>query len=122
RARQQHDGAAAKTESAHCGILHHAPEAGPHCLLRPGTISYNVTAAYGAFMLNSALAVPPTATVRDALEAITNNGRQAVLVVDAAGRLAGLSPTATPGDGSPRSRRRRPSRCSRSAGSRCWRS
>jgi len=41
-------------------------------------------------MLNSVLAVPPTATVREALEAITKNRRQAVLVVDAAGLLVGL--------------------------------
>jgi dTDP-glucose pyrophosphorylase/CBS domain-containing protein len=53
-------------------------------------ISYNVAAAYGAFMLNPALAVSPTATVREALEAITKNGRQAVLVVGADGRLAGI--------------------------------
>jgi len=41
-------------------------------------------------MLNPALAVSPTATVREALEAITKNGRQAVLVVGADGRLAGI--------------------------------
>jgi dTDP-glucose pyrophosphorylase len=40
--------------------------------------------------LDSALLVPATASVREALEAITKNGRQAVLVTDPAGRLVGL--------------------------------
>jgi dTDP-glucose pyrophosphorylase len=40
--------------------------------------------------LDSAFVVPPTASVRDALEAITKNGRQAVLVADASGHLAGM--------------------------------
>jgi dTDP-glucose pyrophosphorylase len=40
--------------------------------------------------LNPGLALLPSATVREALEAITKNGRQAVAVTDEAGRLAGI--------------------------------
>jgi len=40
--------------------------------------------------LNPGLVLLPSATLREALEAITKNGRQAVFVADDAGRLAGL--------------------------------
>jgi dTDP-glucose pyrophosphorylase len=40
--------------------------------------------------MNPNLVTSPRATLREALEAITKNGRQAVLVVDADGRLAGM--------------------------------
>jgi dTDP-glucose pyrophosphorylase len=40
--------------------------------------------------LDAALLVAPSASVREALEAITKNSRQAVMVVDGAGRLAGI--------------------------------
>jgi dTDP-glucose pyrophosphorylase len=40
--------------------------------------------------LDAALLVAPSASVREALEAITKNSRQAVLVVDGHGRLAGI--------------------------------
>jgi dTDP-glucose pyrophosphorylase len=40
--------------------------------------------------LDAALLVAPSASVREALEAITKNSRQAVLVVDIGGRLAGI--------------------------------
>jgi dTDP-glucose pyrophosphorylase len=40
--------------------------------------------------LNPSLVLLPSATLREALEAITKNGRQAVTVADAAGRLVGL--------------------------------
>jgi dTDP-glucose pyrophosphorylase len=40
--------------------------------------------------LTSGLVLSPSATLREALEAITKNGRQAVFVTDEAGRLAGL--------------------------------
>jgi len=40
--------------------------------------------------MNPNLVTSPRATLREALEAITKNGRQAVLVVEADGRLAGM--------------------------------
>lgn len=40
--------------------------------------------------LTSGLVLAPSATLREALEAITKNGRQAVFITDEAGRLAGL--------------------------------
>ena len=40
--------------------------------------------------LDAALRVGPSASVREALETITKNSRQAVVVVDAGGRLAGI--------------------------------
>jgi dTDP-glucose pyrophosphorylase len=40
--------------------------------------------------MNPNLVINPRATLREALEAITKNGRQAVLVVEADGRLAGM--------------------------------
>jgi len=40
--------------------------------------------------MNPNLVISPLATLREALEAITKNGRQAVLVVEADGRLAGM--------------------------------
>jgi dTDP-glucose pyrophosphorylase len=40
--------------------------------------------------LDAALLVAPSASVREALETITKNSRQAVMVVDADGRLAGI--------------------------------
>lgn len=40
--------------------------------------------------LDGALVVPPTASVRQTLETITKNSRQAVMVVDERGRLAGI--------------------------------
>jgi len=40
--------------------------------------------------LDAALLVAPSASVREALETITKNSRQAVLVVDIGGRLAGI--------------------------------
>lgn len=40
--------------------------------------------------VNPALVISPAASIREALEAITKNSRQAVVVVEADGRLAGL--------------------------------
>jgi dTDP-glucose pyrophosphorylase len=40
--------------------------------------------------IDSAWLIPPSATVREALEAITKNRHQAVMVVEASGRLAGI--------------------------------
>jgi dTDP-glucose pyrophosphorylase len=40
--------------------------------------------------IDSGWLIPPGATVREALEAITKNRHQAVMVVDASGRLAGI--------------------------------
>ncbi len=40
--------------------------------------------------LNPGLVVSPAASIREALEAITKNGRQAVVVIERDGRLAGL--------------------------------
>jgi dTDP-glucose pyrophosphorylase len=40
--------------------------------------------------VNPALAIPPAASIREALEAITKNSRQAVVVIEGDGRLAGL--------------------------------
>ena len=66
----------------------------------PRILSYNLVSTWRfqvfSFMtFDGAWLVTPGASVREALEAITKNRHQAVMVVDASGRLAGSSRTVT---------------------------